>query len=559
MHALRQRLGGRWAISWQSTVLGTALVVVLATATGGGIGVTDLSVLDLPGWFFAATIAGLAISLYIAVGHLTVFRRRAIHPLPLSVTVIFHAGIGVIFAVVFLAVADSLGLQPGEPTAQTVVGFTLAGLWFCLTMSSLLDVRDRYIRERRALLDEAVVLEVSQLHESRIMEKLRSVLDTGGLAGISQSSILPLDAWWQWSSELRTDDGETLEGKVRRSAREYFPRPGPTDVLRTMWSQGTLSPWGTSAIVAIAYFRVAMDRWGAIVGVLVIIGLSSALLAALSLGNRSLHRGLGRLIVGFLAVATASLILLGLAGPEVTGAQIPLTVLILILASALFTLMPAAVRSLGDAYTITNLRVRDHLSSRRDQQATVARELAQAASHDPARQPAILACAAGLNSAAMSGSSQRLRSALEWSVAVLEADDPSGAPTTVSKTVSDVTAPWLGLVQITLTVEPEAGCIPGDAAVACQVNLEEALALVCGRSAAQEVRVEVSLLSNSDGNKSLLRTRVGHDGLPLRNADLPDDSRWTASDDGHELVVLISAAVSTHTAVSAPVDDTMDR
>ncbi|MEO2167428.1 MAG: hypothetical protein ABGY42_04785, partial [bacterium] len=48
---LRERIGGRWAISWQATVSGTGLVIVLATITGGGLGVSAPDISTIPIWF----------------------------------------------------------------------------------------------------------------------------------------------------------------------------------------------------------------------------------------------------------------------------------------------------------------------------------------------------------------------------------------------------------------------------------------------------------------------------------------------------------------------------
>jgi hypothetical protein len=109
--SLRERIGGRWAISWQATVSGIVLVVILATFSGGGIGVSAPTATELPLWFSASCVGGMAVALYIFVGNITVFRRRRLRPLPVWVVVAFHAGIGVVFALVFIYVSRFFGVR----------------------------------------------------------------------------------------------------------------------------------------------------------------------------------------------------------------------------------------------------------------------------------------------------------------------------------------------------------------------------------------------------------------------------------------------------------------
>ena len=549
MPTLRSRLGGRWAISWQSTVLGTALVIVLATATGGGLGITDVFWRDLPGWFFAAFLAGVAIVVYIGIANVTVFRNRREHPLPVWVAVVFHGGIGLIFGVVFLIIAGALDLATGERGYQAVVGYVLAGLWFCLTMSLYLEARDRYLSERQALLEEAVVLELSQLHESRIIERLRAAVPTTQTVTVETSSILPLNAWWSWSNELREADSDTLEGKVRRSAQEFFPSPGPRALLGQLWTDGTLAPISTAVIVAIAYYRAAIGAWGLWLGLATVALVCVVVAGALAGANRVTTSGPMRLALGLILVIGASVLLLVTPLTSMGAAPAFGLAFALILASAVFVVLPAGRRSLEAAYASTNANLRRHMDQRRIEQAEISRELAQAATRaarDPlgnaSAQPAVLACAAGLHKAANSGSSIRLRSALEWSVAVLESELNDDQRQTLAQTLGEVTAPWLGLVQVTLHTDPEAGRITGALTRACRILVEEGLALACGRSAADEVRVVVSRCEvPSDPDRATVSVEIFHDGMPLGPLDLPEDSRLRADPAGDRLFALVHA------------------
>jgi len=416
-------------------------------------------------------------------------------------------------------------------------------------MSLYLEARDRYLNERRALLEEAVVLELSQLHESRIIERLRAAVPDTRAATVETSSILPLNAWWSWSNELREADSDTLERKVRRTAQEFFPSPGPRALLTQLWTDGTLAPISTAVIVAIAYYRSAIGAWGLWQGLVTVALVCVIVAGALAGGNRLTTSGPARLALGLILVVSASVLLLLPALTSMGAAPALGLVFALVVASVVFVVLPAGRRSLEAAYASTNANLRRHMDQRRAEQAEVARELAQAATRaatdspvNSTTPPAVLACAAGLHKAANSGSAIRLRSALEWSVAVLEGDVNDAQRETLAQTLGEVTAPWLGLVQVTLHTDPETGRMTGELTRACRVLVEEGLALACGRSAADEVRVVVSRCeAPSNTDRAMVSVEIFHDGMPLGPMDLPDDSRLQADPNGDRLFALVHA------------------
>ena len=544
---LRERIGGRWALSWQATVSGTALVICLATITGGGLGVSAPDAETIPLWFFAAWVGAGAELLYIGLGNATVFRNRRVRSLPVAVVVIFHAGIGVVFAVAFLLTVRALGLSLVEPPLQTIVGFALAGLWFCMSMALLLDARDRFLRERRLLVDEAVALEVADLHQSQVVKRLREwgSLHGGDLTKLTDHdptvrNLLPLDAWWKASSDLRNSTESTLEGSFREAVETHFPRPALGDVVREVWTAGTLSALGTGAVMAIAYYRATVGALGVIQGLAAVAAIAAITAGALWLVERTTPRGFVQLLLGIAIAAGTGWISVAVFAPELSAAGVVSVAFAVALGAIVFVLLPASVRSLRRTWLETNAKLRELIDQRLHMQVADARNLAEVANGmnlSSEAQPAVLACAAGLAQAARSQRSDRLTSALQWSAAVLEDHRSDAAGANLSSALSSTIAPWLGLVSISLDVSATAGRWGEPVSTASSIVLQEGLTFACGQAAAQHVAVVARF---DDG---AIQLRIDHDGAELNEEDLPGDARWRAEDSGRSLLAEVACRI----------------
>jgi hypothetical protein len=541
---LRERIGGRWALSWQATVSGTALVICLATITGGGLGVSAPDAQTIPLWFFAAWVGAIAELLYIGLGNVTVFRNRRVRSLPVAVVVMFHAGIGVVFAVGFLLTVRALGLTLVEPPLQTIVGFALAGLWFCMSMALLLDARDRFMRERRLLVDEVVALEVAEIHQSQVVKRLREwgSLHGGDLTKLTNTdatvrNLLPLDAWWKASSDQRNSVGSTLEGSFREAVETHFPRPAFGDVVREVWTAGTLSALGTGTVMAIAYYRATVGALGVVQGLAAVAAIAAITAGALLLVQRATPQGFVQLVLGVGIAAGIGWISVAMVAPELSAAGLVSVAFAVALGAVVFVILPASVRSLRRTWLETNAQLRELIAQRLQLQVDEARHLAEAThalNLASEAQPAVLACAAGLAQAAKSERSDRLTAALQWSAAVLE-DALSDSPeANVSSALSATISPWLGLVAISLDVSAAAGRWGEPVSTSSSIVLQEGLTFACGQAAAQHVRVEARF---DDG---AIRMRIDHDGAELSEDDLPMDARWRTEDSGRSLLAEVA-------------------
>ena len=541
--SLRERIGGRWAISWQATTSGIGLVVILATFSGGGIGVSAPTMTELPLWFFASCVGGIAVALYIGLGNVTVFRHRSIRPLPVWVVVAFHAGIGVVFALVFVYVSRFFGLTFAETPLEMSVGFSLAGLWFCMSMALLLDARDRYYRDRSILIEEAVSLEMSQVHQSRTIERLQALLTrTEGSESVrldvqAAAPLLPLDAWWSVSSSVRSEGSSaSLESSLHRAAEFNFPTPRLSSVIYQLIKSGSLSALGTAAVFVIAYYRPVVESEGLLIGLAAVTVIAAALASALVATTRLPGAPVLRLAIGVLLTCAAGYVTVYLFAPPLSNIGVIGLAIVITLGALVFVLLPSAVRTLQHFWHSTNEQLRDRIAERLDEQRRATSEVAQTAAAvevSTHMQPAVLAVAAGLTKAAQAPGSKRLASALEWSVAALEDLDGDRSKAFLAEGLSRTIAPWLGLTRIELDIAPSAGRLGDPARSAAMVLVEEGLAFACGQAAAEQVTVH----AETDGE--FVDLAIQHDGTPLSSDVLPPDSRWRVGTDHRVLVARI--------------------
>ena len=180
--SLRERLGGRWAISLSPYLWTTPIVVGVIPFSSQSPG-SDFSDLMLVTAF--STLSWIAFGFVLFIGHLTYFRNRAIMPVHPLATITLGAIAGLVRSLVsgdWFAVFGQFGLH----SINLVVNAVLTGiLWIALTSGfmhskhSFMEVRAKLIADQSALLQsgEQWLLDVRnrrfELAES-VREQLRA-------------------------------------------------------------------------------------------------------------------------------------------------------------------------------------------------------------------------------------------------------------------------------------------------------------------------------------------------------------------------------------------------
>jgi signal transduction histidine kinase len=166
---LQQRIGGRWAISWQTFAI-TGVLGVFSLFAGEQYAFTNSE--TFLKWLLTSVIAVAALAvLFVLLNH-TIFRHRRTNPLPVWVVVIADGLFGAIFSVVVSLCIDSLGLSTTTTMAQRVFLNSLYAMWWGPTLSYVFDYREEAATRRHSLIASAVNLEIAQIQRSEIVDRL---------------------------------------------------------------------------------------------------------------------------------------------------------------------------------------------------------------------------------------------------------------------------------------------------------------------------------------------------------------------------------------------------
>ena len=520
------RIGGRWAISIQSYVVGAILNIAILALTGGQIGADSVQSSDIGKWALLGVIAALVVGAYALAADASLFKHRREHPVPAWLAIAFHLGVGLIFGVAVVIGGDSF-IEPSEQSsAVRIAVIALIGLWWGLTAALVLEARDRFNRQREALIDQAVALELATISETEAAMKLRSTIareagpaldSTRGrvdevLAGFATQThaLLPVEEWWRISQSLRTTADATirpLSHQLWEATSRQYPRPRLGRVLTrlVLYQQFALLP--TMTILAIGYLPAGTYRFGLLGGLLATLIMTLGAGAVLAAGNtvmKHLPRAHGAIFIGTFVAAEAYAVgylavLANVAGvpftwdAEVAGGAI---------AVANSVLLPAAYASLNGVRDDVLDRFRLDTDHARVRQLANARQLAQV-TREAARelhgtvQTRLISCAVAIEQASRSGDIEQFRHALETSIAILDSPFPNpdeDRSATVIEEVERTCSPWDGLCEFEIEVDPTARSMRGPVAMAAGRIVEEAVGNACRHGLADSIAVRVRLI-----------------------------------------------------------------
>lgn len=261
--SLRERVGGRWALSWQGYLLFLPVSTVFILTTTPA--------------FDGRLMLGLAVSLaaYASTGlvqliaALTVMRNRAARPVPVWLVVVVGGASWAMRSVVLWAALDLLGLVSlaGLPE-RLVFGFALGAFIVPLAGAGLGHL-SRYRGRREQLLDELVRAQIAADREEAYVEALRAGLveEVAAAVGTARQRMDAIDLS---SASMPQQALEALERAseegVRRVSRDTW-REGRRaarlrfmDVLRAAAQGRGLSLWGVLFVVAFGGVILSRDE-----------------------------------------------------------------------------------------------------------------------------------------------------------------------------------------------------------------------------------------------------------------------------------------------------------
>ena len=168
--SLRERLGGRWAISLRAYYISAPIAIaigVLATPESTNSWSNFIT------WTFISALGFLISGIPLYIADRTVMKNRSVHPVPIWLVYLVDILSVEVRTLVFVLCIDVLDLPNSTPLSLRLLSaLILATVWYP-ALTYALDSWDRYSKMRNQLISELIADEIELLNQEQVLEVLR--------------------------------------------------------------------------------------------------------------------------------------------------------------------------------------------------------------------------------------------------------------------------------------------------------------------------------------------------------------------------------------------------
>lgn len=325
--SLRERLGGRWAVSILGYLILFPLSFVLFLLTDDSVQrgeVLNVMVIGVAG--------NLAAGAVLVVASLTVLRNRRAEPAPVLVVITVGALSGVARSAVIALLLEAWAVPTQTPLWSRLVLGLLLGAFTISAIAFLLDVWDQFSGERRRLLAALAQEELRASGDARYLTALREAIIVDSqqqVDSVLSSARRQIDAEELTPQETATLLRDTVDDEVRQTSHELWeapPRPEDRlslrNVLALLVATRPFAPeWVIAPLMLLGF--VLLGRTLTPVLAVVVVALFGVLVSAIMLvSNAAIRRWPSqRMTVFWIAMAGLALSggLLGIGLYSLTG------------------------------------------------------------------------------------------------------------------------------------------------------------------------------------------------------------------------------------------------
>jgi len=497
-------------ISWQALAITAPLAVAVLVAS-------SLTPADSIAWLLIGLVTVVLVGGWAYLMHRTVFRDRALHPVPLRWVV----SSALVSGTLYVATAIVLGLaldvvDPALIVLQFVPLFAVT-VTFSLLLTLVLDSQWRFRVQREELIAQAVQQQLASAQETEVLQEIRQALasEVGQRVKATNEPLLSridelvatggADAS-TLASELRAVAEATvrpLSHELEDRARQRHPTPGVFASLGNIARHQPFRPLAVSVIYAITTTPREIVDNGLSIG-LGLLFVTVAFIFAIMMGlNSAMRRWPERhariYLVGLIVVQLPTVILNPLR-QELTGQSLSASDLV---ATMVFGTVIVVATSAYGSWSRTRRQVIADFQREVNGETigTLARgEAVARATRDAALilhgsvQTQLYAAAMALDEAARSGDLGEVNHALVRARAVLkepgiERLDVSSE--TLQELLDSRVTQWNGLLTVSVNLDPRVAAMVGDAAAHVAAVMEEGIANAFHHGSATNVEVVV--------------------------------------------------------------------
>lgn len=510
--SLADRLGGRWAISWQAS----AITVPLAIAV---VALSIQASEDSLTWSLVALAAITVGGTWTYVMHRTLFRNRAVQPVPLPVVIATTIVISLLYVGTVVILGLLLGLLDLQGAASQFLPLLILVLAWGPLLTLVLDSQWRFRVQREELIHQAVQLQVASAQEIDVLQEVRDSVNrqVGEQVRASSAGVIRRIEDLMKSGdanvstladELRSTADQTvrpLSHDLADRARRQHRTPGPLTALANIIRHQPFRPLAVSILYAVTATPREVSLHGATFGFGLLLVTVAFIFAIMTPLNQAMDRWPAHhtsiYLAGLVVIQVPTAVLAPIR-EQVTGEAITVSQLIV---TMVFGTILVLLTSAFGSWNRTRKQVIADFQREVDEDtiATLARgEAIAQATMDAALmlhgsvQSSLYACALTIDEASRRGDIVEINRALMQARAILEAPPTQRErveSASLSQTIDQRTAQWSGLVDLTVTLDPGADAIPDPLATHVADVVEEGIANAIHHGAATQVQVNVTI------------------------------------------------------------------
>lgn len=567
---LRQRVGGVWSLAWPTFLItaGLSIVALLVTEKGAATSATPALA-----WVIAwACAVGALVVPFVILRH-TLFRDRAVRPLPVAVVVAKDMAFAVAYTTTVTIVGGRLGVSLAAGFPEQLLANAFIAAWWSPTLAYFMDYRQQVRQTRSQITTSGQVLEEADRQQDAIIDRIRGDMlaevdvelepvreqlqqaDADVRSAADSDESMNREDWKRISDLLRQtaqDSVRPLSHRLWQRADQRYDVPPWWMLPITIIRQQPFRPMALALIDIVGTLGPNVQQYGGLRGlVLVLAGLAWSIPVML-VGNALMRRrpaAHAAIFLAALAVLQVAVVVRGylrdlwVPGSGSLAWQVSQMVAVVIV--VLMTSGFGAWRN-REAAQLANLRAvveeeSEGVRERSAQIAMLARETAQYL--HGSLQTRLVGCSLAMEQASETGDVVALERALAEALLVLDNEKtPGSTAQSVRGEVGRKIDLWDGFCKFDIAIDDDIADSPDDAVVVGRV-VEEAIANAIRHGHASRIEVRVT----RDGGDRLMvgvtdngtGPQGGSPGLGSAYLAMVSEGTWTIEAVGRGSRVLV--------------------
>lgn len=563
----RQRIGGRWSLSWQ-TYLITGVLGVLALLAGEA----QTAIGNFPAltWLMLAVLGMLAVGVVLLFFNFTLFRNRRVQPLPIWLVVLADGFLGVVFTIVPSVGASLLDIATTSNLTEKLILNALTAMWWGPTLSYFMDLRQQWATERDELVADHIQVELTSMAQGELIGLLQEELNAKVVDELSSArshvatlrrDFAPTTADWQEAANVLRGTAEhavrPLSRELLESSKLQYPRMRWWTLLANVVRHQPFNLFGLAVIDILGTFSAQIRTFGWLHGMTLLFGGLAWSLILMWIGNalmRRFPRHHATIFISTLIALQSTVLLRGvLRETWLPGSASLPWAMTQVIAGVAVVFATSGFGAWWSQRIELRATLREEINAdrvramaRSQHVAELARETSQVL-HGTV-QTRLVSCAMAIEQASASGDTELLNTALNEAIIVLE--QPSGetpGARTLQEEVARKLELWDGLCEITCTIEPDTHDVNAHSALTIGRVVEEGISNAIRHGKATSITITITRVDDSCLRLAVIDNGLGpqHGSASIGTAFIQQasENHWslTATQSGTLLEVFISA------------------